>query len=223
MAPDDVDPTAIAAGELSQGSKISRFENRYRAKDGSHRWLTWTAVPSAGLIHAVGRDMTIQKERQFELEQAQEQLRQAQKMEAVGRLAGGVAHDFNNLLQAILSIFATVEARRHDPAAIAAALAELEAHVRRGSALTRQLLVFARKDVSRPEHQDLGEVVREGATLLQRLVRENVRFAVECEPVPLPVQVDRSQLDNLAKLTGGRVFDGSKSLTDAFRAVRGYN
>jgi PAS domain S-box-containing protein len=95
--PDDLDATLAEAGKLAHGVTTFRFENRYRARDGSYRWISWIAVPEEGLIHAVGRDVSTEKARQAELEQAQEALRQAQKMEAVGQLTGGIAHDFNNL------------------------------------------------------------------------------------------------------------------------------
>ncbi len=125
------------------------------------------------------------------------QLRQAQKMEAVGRLAAGVAHDFNNLLQAMLSLTQLISSQRHDPERVATLVRDLEHEVKRGASLTRQLLLFSRREAARPERLDLNEVVGSAATLLRRLVRENVIVAVELARDALPIDADRGQLDQV--------------------------
>ncbi len=127
----------------------------------------------------------------------QTQLRQAQKMEAIGMLAGGVAHDFNNLLQAMLNHVGLVRGRLAGAAQTVATMAELEAEIRRGSALTRQLLLFARCETAKPEQFDLNEVIGSAARFLRRLVRENVAFSVELGDEPLPVIADRGQIDQV--------------------------
>ena len=125
------------------------------------------------------------------------QLRQAQKMEAIGSLAGGVAHDFNNVLQAMLSHVQLLHSQVSDPARVAATAAELEQQVKRGVALTRQLLLFSRRETTKLEALDLNEVVRASAQLLGRLVRENIRFRLELAGGPLAVRADRGQLDQV--------------------------
>ena len=124
-------------------------------------------------------------------------LRDVQKMEAVGLLAGGVAHDFNNLLQAMLNHVEVVRSRHADAAQMAATMTGLEADIRRGSALTRQLLLFARRETAKPERLDLNEVIRSAATFLRRLVRANVTFSVEPSEEPLPLTADRGQIDQV--------------------------
>ncbi len=99
--PDDVALATTRTAALAGGKAFPRFENRLRHKDGSYRWIAWAAVPGDGLISAVGRDVTSEREQAESLKKAEEQLRQAQKMEAVGQLTGGLAHDFNNLLTGI--------------------------------------------------------------------------------------------------------------------------
>ncbi len=127
----------------------------------------------------------------------EEQLRQAQKMEAVGRLAGGVAHDFNNLLQAMLATVGVLRHRAGDTTESGGQLAELEDSVRRGAALTRQLLLFARREVSTRETLDLGQVLSEAVPMLRRLIPENIPMVMELGSEPLPVVGDRGQLQQV--------------------------
>ena len=152
---------------------------------------------------------------------AEAALRQAQKMEAVGRLAGGVAHDFNNVLQAMLSTTQVLRTRGGDPASFDTTLAELEGQIRRGGALTRQLLVFARREVSKPEEVDLDAVLRDGAAMLARLLRENIRFVTLLPGAPLPLAADRWQLEqvlmNLVLNAADAMPDGGKLSVTAGR------
>jgi PAS domain S-box-containing protein len=167
-----------------------------RRQDGSQVWilenltLVESDLPGGQVLEGALIDMTERKK-------LEEQLRQAQKMESIGRLAGGVAHDFNNVLQALLSITQVLRAHRSDPERFTTSLEELEQHVRRGAALTRQLLLFARREVSKTERLDLNHVVQEAAGLLRRLVRENVTFSVETSDEPLRVDADHNQLDQV--------------------------
>ncbi len=149
---------------------------------------------------------------------AEVQLLQAQKMEAVGRLAGGVAHDFNNLLQAMLGATELLRPRsgEDDDEEMTARLSELEEHVRRGSQLTRQLLLFSRRDTERLERLDLNDVVNGTVKLLHRLLRENVELVYAPIDVDLPLKADRGQIEQVvmnlavnacdAMPKGGRLF-----------------
>jgi PAS domain S-box-containing protein len=193
--PDDARATAAETGRLSEGHTTARFENRFRHRDGSYRWFSWTAVPDERFIHAVGRDVTAEKERVAALRAAEDALRQAQKMEAVGQLTGGVAHDFNNLLTVIRSSADLLrrpdlpeERRRRYVDAIAET-------VGRAAKLTGQLLAFARRQALRPEVFDAGARVRAVADMLRSIVGARVRVATEVACEGCLVEADASQFE----------------------------
>ena len=127
----------------------------------------------------------------------EEQLRQAMKMEAVGRLAGGVAHDFNNLLQAMLVAAESLKVSGGDRARIDETATELGELIRRASALTRQLLLFSRRETARFELLDLNEVVLGVAKMLSRLVRENITFGAQQTSDRLSLRADRGQIEQI--------------------------
>jgi PAS domain S-box-containing protein len=125
------------------------------------------------------------------------QLRHAQKMEAVGRLAGGVAHDFNNLLTVIKGHSEVMLARMAPGEPLRTSADEIQKAGARGVLLTRQLLAFSRKDVIAPEILDLGEVVRGMESMLHRLIGEDVRLLTRTGSWPLRVRADRGQLEQI--------------------------
>jgi hypothetical protein len=123
----------------------------------------------------------------------EEQLRQSQKMEAVGRLAGGVAHDFNNLLTVItLSSHMLLDMLK--PVTPAELVKDISDAAERASGLTRQLLTFGRKDVLAPKVLDINAAVREAESMLRRLIGEDVLLVVELDPHAWPVTIDPGHL-----------------------------
>ncbi|MGE5235357.1 MAG: PAS domain S-box protein [Acidobacteriota bacterium] len=143
-----------------------------------------------------------------------EHLRQSQRLEAIGRLAGGVAHDFNNLLQALLGTAQVLGSVGSEPGRVRALVGELETHIRRGAALTRQLLLFSRQEVTRSERLDLNTVVTEAAELLRRLVPEPIRIDLETSASQYWIDADRGQLEqvlvNLVVNAADAMPDGGK-------------
>jgi two-component system, cell cycle sensor histidine kinase and response regulator CckA len=127
----------------------------------------------------------------------QEQLFQAQKMEAIGRLAGGVAHDFNNLLTAIIgySSLAANKLASSDP--IRQDVGEIEKAGRRAAALTNQLLVFSRKQVLQPKILAMNGVVRGLESMLKRLIGEDIALSTVLDPNTGPIRADPGQMEQI--------------------------
>ena len=138
----------------------------------------------------LARDVTEQR-------RLEAQLRQAQKMEAVGRLAGGIAHDFNNLLTAILGS-AQLALREVEPThAVREDLEEIRRAGLRAADLTRQLLAYSRRQVVAPKVIDLNEAVRNLDSMLRRLIREDIELVLTLAPTPLAVRSDPGQLEQV--------------------------
>jgi PAS domain S-box-containing protein len=153
--------------------------------------------PSGTLFTAWIRDLTAQRTAEAALRFSEAQLRQAQKMEAVGRLAGGVAHDFNNVLTAIfgyadllLDGLPAEDRRRED-------VEEIKRAANRAAALTRQLLAFSRKQVMQPRRLNLNEAIDSIRKLLAKLVGDDIVLHVEMDPELGHVLADPGQLEQV--------------------------
>jgi two-component system cell cycle sensor histidine kinase/response regulator CckA len=128
-------------------------------------------------------------------------------MEAVGQLAGGIAHDFNNLLQAMLGVIQLGRMKREWSVDDDEILTELSGLVNRGAQLARQLLLFSRRDVPNVTPLDLNEVVNDLQKLLTRLSKENINIKVILEDCVLPINGDRSQLEQVLVNLAVNAFD----------------
>jgi len=170
-----------------------------RRRDGSGIPLevslsTWKSGPTV-FYTAVIRDITDRRQGEAALRHRDEQLRQAQKMEAVGRLAGGIAHDFNNLLTAIIGYTEFLLA--DVPASSRGDVEGIRKAGLSAAALTRQLLAFSRKQVLQFEILDLNGVVSNTDKLLRRLVDESVELALSLTPGLPPVKADPGQIEQI--------------------------
>jgi PAS domain S-box-containing protein len=196
--PDDIVRTRDETAHLAAGGVTQRFENRLRHKDGSYRWLSWTAAAFEGLIYAAARDVTEEKEAAQTLQRTEEALRQSQKMEAVGQLTGGIAHDFNNLLQGIVGSLDLVQKRLAD-----GRLSEIQRYVsgamtsaNRAAALTHRLLAFSRRQPLDPKPLRANPLITSMEDLLRRTMGERVQLELALAGDLWPTLCDHNQLEN---------------------------
>ena len=195
---EDRDGTIDAVADAAAETELTDFENRYAHRDGGVRWISWRTSTEGPLIFAYGREITREKEQAEALRHAEDQLRQAQKMEAVGQLTGGVAHDFNNLLTGITGSLELLQSRvaqgrtesldRYINAASGAA--------KRAASLTQRLLAFSRRQTLDPRPVDVNRLVAG----MEELIRRSMGPAIEVEVVQAgglwATMVDPVQLDN---------------------------
>jgi PAS domain S-box-containing protein len=175
---------------------------RLRHKEGGWRWVEeWGTGVFEGdtlcFLEGFLADITEQKSIETERENLQAQLTQSQKMESVGRLAGGVAHDFNNMLQAILGNAALALQDLPPGSPLREPLEEIEKSAQRSADLTRQLLAFARKQTVAPRVLDLNETIQGMLKMLRRLISEDIDLTWLPGKELWPVNVDPSQVDQI--------------------------
>jgi two-component system cell cycle sensor histidine kinase/response regulator CckA len=177
------------------------FETTHRRKDGSIFPVEVSArriaVDRGVFRQSIIRDITERRQAEAERSRLREQLLQAQKMESIGRLAGGVAHDFNNLLTVIngYASFALEELYRGHP--LHGTISEIAAAGERAAALTQQLLAFSRKQVAAPKVIDLNETIADIAKMLRRIVGEEIEVTASFSSAPALVLADRGQIQQI--------------------------
>ena len=171
-------------------------EYRFRRGDGTYVWtrgdLRLLRDATGQPMEAIGSWSDITERKSLE-----EQVRQAQKMEAVGQLAGGVAHDFNNLLTIISGYSDILLSTLHSSDPMRESVTEISKAGERAAALTRQLLAFSRKTVLEPKVLDLNEVVREAEKFLRRLIGEDILLTAVLDKSIKRVKVDPDQFGQI--------------------------
>lgn len=177
------------------GEHVTAYEVEIIAKDGHRitveantKLVYHDGVPVG--VQGIARDVTERK-------QLEEQLRQSQKMEAIGQLAGGVAHDFNNLLTAINGYSSLALQRLEDGHSIRPYLEEVKKAGDRAANLTRQLLAFGRKQILQPLAINLNDVVTDMNKMLQRLIGEDIRLTAKLDPALKRIKADPGQVEQV--------------------------
>jgi signal transduction histidine kinase/sensor domain CHASE-containing protein/CheY-like chemotaxis protein len=159
-----------------------------------HVHLTWTAAPgyaqSYGRIYASDLDITARKN-------LEEQLRQSQKMEAVGQLAGGIAHDFNNILTVIIGFGHLLQTATGTDDVLAEYSRQILAAAERAANLTQGLLAFSRRQFIALQPVELNGLIRSFSVLLQRIIGEDVELILALSPESLPVRADQGQIEQV--------------------------
>lgn len=195
--PDDIERNHAEHRQLVSGEKTSFvLEKRYMRKSGDFVWVrsSMSLVKDRnGLpVQTISLSEDISARHQLE-----EQLRQAQKMEAVGRLAAGVAHDFNNLLTVVIGYADLVAAQLSEDSDLRSEIEEIRHAGERGASLIGQLLAFSRQQLLRPEVVELNKVVRGLEKLMRRLIGEDVEMIVHLHEDAGRVKTDRTQMEHV--------------------------
>ncbi|HWV13155.1 MAG TPA: PAS domain S-box protein [Sphingobium sp.] len=194
--PDDIVRTRNEIDALQQGQSTIRFENRFRTKNGDYRSFSWTAVPDNGLLYCVARDVTEQRAHARALAEAEAALRQAQKMETLGQLTGGVAHDFNNLLQVVTGNLELLQRGLKDDERMRRAADNAMAGAERAAMLTQRLLAFSRRQPLAPERVDPNRLVSRMSELLNRTLGASVEVETIQAARAWAIEVDLNQMEN---------------------------
>ena len=195
------DDRAVSENGLATATagELANCENRYRHRDGSYRWFSWVAAAEEGLIYASGRHITAEKEAEAAIQTIEGQLRQSQKMEAVGQLAGGLAHDFNNLLTSItgnlelLQIYVTAGKVTDLGSYVETALGG----AKRAAALTSRLLAFSRQQDIEPTLTNIWQLADDMAGLIRSTVGSAIQVEVIGDAAPWRAMLDPNQLENV--------------------------
>jgi two-component system, cell cycle sensor histidine kinase and response regulator CckA len=195
LAPDYVETIRSAMQRHLLGEPSAAYEIEIQSKDGKR--VALDVVSRLILDHgrpvgmqAIARDVT-------ERQRLERDLRQAQKMEAIGQLAGGVAHDFNNLLTVIRGYSSLLTDQFEESDWRRQALQEMDKAADRAATLTRQLLAFSRRQVLKPAIIDLNMVIAEMTTMLRRLIPEDIELVSDLEPELGTVRADAGQMEQV--------------------------
>ncbi len=189
----DEDRSVGLAGmdRLARGLRVTDYQIRFLTSSGERRNIAWTTMPDGGLLYGYGRDVTDQRV-------AEERLLQAQKMEAVGQLTGGLAHDFNNLLTAIMGGLELVGTRllQGRTEGLERFIGVAQTAAERAAALTQRLLAFSRRQTLDPKPTDINSLVCGMQALIRSTVGPELTVEANVAAVAWTTLVDPNQLEN---------------------------
>jgi PAS domain S-box-containing protein len=196
--PDDRRKMRDAVAGLALTEQSAEFESSFRTRDGQYRILSWTAVNVDQLLYCVGRDTTEQRLQRDALDKAEDALRQAQKMEAVGQLTGGLAHDFNNLLTGISGALELLQIRisqgRYKD--VERYISTAQGAANRAAALTHRLLAFSRRQTLDPKATDVNRLITGMTDLINNTLGPEIQMTMATAPDLWTTLVDPNQLEN---------------------------
>lgn len=193
--PDDTATTEEAREKLRAGQPVRAFTNRLRAADGSYRRITWSAVPEGERAYCIARDVTGEHERAEALHAVEEALRQSQKMEAIGRLTGGVAHDFNNLLTPILGTLDLLLRHGSNDERRERLVEGAHQSAMRAKTLVQRLLTFARRQPLEARAVDVRPLVSGMSDLFRSTAGPAIDVVLEVDDGMPRALVDAHQLE----------------------------
>jgi PAS domain S-box-containing protein len=193
----DPDQRRRIVEEVQRRGRAPNVEVAIRARGGAERTILVNVAPEGGVLTSVAIDITDRKLADADRARLELELFHAQKLEAVGRLAGGVAHDFNNLLTAIIGFAGMLQDELPHGDSRREATAGILAAAGRATHLTRSLLAYSRKQVLAPRPVDLCDVIRGVQALLGRVIGEDVELTVEVPPRGLVALADPGQLEQV--------------------------
>ena len=199
----EIPPHWKTAHQQGLAGAVLRDEEPFLREDGSVQWIRWVIQPwhesdkSIGGIVILTEDITERKTLEQENKQLLEQFAAAQKMESVGRLAGGVAHDFNNMLNVILGHVSLTLLDIDSTNPLYEHLTEIRNAAERSAELTQQLLAFASRQVIAPKLLDLNETIEDMIKMLRRLIGEDIEFVWQPGAGLGLVKMDPSQVDQI--------------------------
>lgn len=203
LHPDDVASGALLFEQILREPRTPFTEQiRYRCKGGEWRWVEATGAnlldePDVEAIVVNYRDISERKQAEAEQLRLATQLRQSQKMESIGRLAGGVAHDFNNLLTVMCGYTYIAQSRLREDDPLFTIIGQIQRANERATALTQQLLAFGRKQMLAPTPLDLNSLTVNLHKMLERLIGEDITLLTHLAPALWPIVADASQIEQV--------------------------
>jgi two-component system cell cycle sensor histidine kinase/response regulator CckA len=200
VLPGRVDQFELVLDRLRQGEQVAFYESQAVRKDGTIIDVSLSVSPirdpggAVAGVSSVARDMTELNRAEAERHALEQQLQEAERLETLGQLAGGVAHDFNNLLAAIMSYAGFVVEESADRPGVRADAEQILAAAQRAAALTRQLLIFSRREVTQPEALDLNVVMADISDLLSTSVGSHIDLRIDPAAGLAAIMADRGQV-----------------------------